>query len=197
MGYRTAKGKPSPHRKTAHRTLVQGKTRRTKTLVLRRCLIEVGIPHECFVCKRGPTWEGLPLVLQIDHVNGDWSDDRQENLRFLCPNCHSQQPTSITPKSRAFRPCDGCGSLYRAKNKSRFCNRKCSSRSVVLMSTHPEKARWPGVEELRNRVWAEPVEKVALSLGVSGRAVHKRCERLGIRTPPRGYWAKVRHGVPV
>jgi len=30
------------------------------------------------------------LRLQIDHKNGIWKDNREKNLRFLCPNCHSQ-----------------------------------------------------------------------------------------------------------
>lgn len=32
---------------------------------------------------------GKALTLEIDHINGDWSDDRAENLRLLCPNCHA------------------------------------------------------------------------------------------------------------
>lgn len=39
------------------------------------------------------SWQGKPLTLHLDHINGDHSDNRLENLRVLCPNCHSQTPT--------------------------------------------------------------------------------------------------------
>ncbi|MGW4837691.1 HNH endonuclease [Streptomyces globisporus] len=62
---------------------------RTKTSLLRRALREVGTPEQCDECGTGPVWHGSPITLEIDHVNGDWSDDRAENLRLLCPNCHA------------------------------------------------------------------------------------------------------------
>ncbi|GAA2577282.1 hypothetical protein GCM10010304_17750 [Streptomyces roseoviolaceus] len=63
--------------------------RRTHTVVLRRALHEMGIPEECADCGIGPEWLGKPMTLEVDHINGDWSDDRLENLRLLCPNCHA------------------------------------------------------------------------------------------------------------
>ncbi len=49
--------------------------------------------HRCAVCSQPPKWNGEPLVLPIDHINGRTWDNRREYLRFLCPNCHSQTQT--------------------------------------------------------------------------------------------------------
>ncbi|MET7320371.1 HNH endonuclease signature motif containing protein [Streptomyces sp. NPDC005549] len=67
--------------------------RRTKTALLRRALRAVGVPNKCAECGTDPEWLGKPMTLEVDHVNGDWSDDRQENLQLLCPNCHAATAT--------------------------------------------------------------------------------------------------------
>lgn len=56
---------------------------------LRRALLEIGRPYCCEKCGIS-SWQEQKLILEIDHKNRNWLDDRQENLRFLCPNCHSQ-----------------------------------------------------------------------------------------------------------
>ena len=47
----------------------------------------------CSECGVGEVWNSKSLVLQLDHINGVHNDHRLENLRLLCPNCHSQTDT--------------------------------------------------------------------------------------------------------
>ena len=60
---------------------------------LKKRLVNEGyLQYKCACC--GITeWQGKPITLQLDHINGDNRDHRIENLRFLCPNCHSQTET--------------------------------------------------------------------------------------------------------
>jgi hypothetical protein len=66
--------------------------RRQRAPVLRRSLFAVGREYKCAGegCSLSRTWLDRPLVLHVNHKNGNWLDDRAENLEFLCPNCHSQ-----------------------------------------------------------------------------------------------------------
>ncbi len=61
--------------------------------VLRKNIItDKLIPYKCAVCGI-VEWQGKKLSLELDHINGVNNDNRLENLRFLCPNCHSQTIT--------------------------------------------------------------------------------------------------------
>lgn len=59
----------------------------------RRNIIKYGLlPYECSECGISE-WNDKKLALHLDHINGKSGDHRLENLRFLCPNCHSQTDT--------------------------------------------------------------------------------------------------------
>ena len=96
------KGLTSSKRKTAKDILVlkTPKDHKAKSIQLRRALIEIGRPEICEKCETGTEYNGLPLVLEIDHIDGNSWDHREHNLRFLCPNCHSQQTTNKPWKTK-------------------------------------------------------------------------------------------------
>lgn len=50
--------------------------------------------YECSICKLPPIWNNQPLTLILDHINGHNKDNRLENLRWVCPNCNQQLPTT-------------------------------------------------------------------------------------------------------
>lgn len=58
----------------------------------RKIIKEKILEYKCSICGISE-WLNKPLSLQLDHINGINNDNRIENLRFLCPNCHTQTPT--------------------------------------------------------------------------------------------------------
>jgi hypothetical protein len=63
------------------------------TTIRRRILKGNLISYKCHECKCSDKWRGKRMPLILDHINGINSDNRLENLRFLCSNCDSIQPT--------------------------------------------------------------------------------------------------------
>lgn len=72
--------------------LVENSTYSNMTRLKERVLKANLLEYKCSECGISE-WNNKPLVLQLDHINGNNRDNRIENLRLLCPNCHSQTET--------------------------------------------------------------------------------------------------------
>jgi len=95
LGQRYLKGRKARNRKRASDILILDENEfptRAKTIQLKRALLEIGRREECEICGL-VEWNGESLTLDIDHKNGNYWDNREHNLRFLCPNCHRQTKT--------------------------------------------------------------------------------------------------------
>lgn len=144
----------------------------TNTAQIKRYLLKYGFAkYEC-VCGNTGEWMGKKLALQLDHINGDRLDNRVENLRFLCPNCHSQTETF------AGRSCRKEG-----WNKIKISEINPDWRKVP--KHHARKVIRPEKDELEELVKTNSFVGLGRKFGVSDNAIRKWCRAYGIPTRKR------------
>jgi 5-methylcytosine-specific restriction endonuclease McrA len=77
--------------------------------------------NSCLMCNNSE-WLGNPITLELDHINGDRSNEERDNLRLLCPNCHSQTDT------------------YKTLNRKYSGNKQKVSNEIILEALKQEKS---------------------------------------------------------
>lgn len=110
LGQASSRGKrfPGKSAKPLDEILVRGSSYDRGSLK-RRLLKEGLLSERCEVCQMSD-WQGKTITLQLDHINGVNDDHRLENLRLLCPNCHSQTNTFAGRNQQGKPdPCPDCG----------------------------------------------------------------------------------------
>ncbi|MGW1886577.1 HNH endonuclease signature motif containing protein [Streptomyces sp. NPDC001970] len=108
---RTENMRDNRRRRSAEEILVEDPSthaKRTPNDQLKRAMRDLGVSEHCALCGIEPMWQGQPLPLEVDHIDGNWRNNRVENLRLLCPNCHSTTDTyrgrSKARRAAAHRP---------------------------------------------------------------------------------------------
>jgi hypothetical protein len=174
-------GKPSFIQRPISDYLIIGSS--IQTHVLKKRLIKEGIfENKCCLCGLGDKWCNKLLILQLDHINGVNNDNRLENLRILCPNCHTQTETHSGKHLKIIHYCKSCNCKISRWSKKGFCNQcACKNQKYKL---EVEK------DILQRLVWEMPIINIAKMFFVSDQTVLKRCKKLNITKPPRGYWLK-------
>lgn len=165
--------------------LVQNCPHHVSSNDLKKRLVREGLlVYHCAECDNDGTWRGKQLTLQLDHRNGDHCDNQIDNLRLLCPNCHTQTPTHSGKRHRRRAThCPECTREFEGYGaRCHWCANKDR--------THTEVYTWPTDDQIQTRVWEQRPEVLSKEIGCSYTSLRKRCKRRGIKLPPRGYWIR-------
>lgn len=167
----------------------------TCTNTLKKRLFKEGLLDEkCSGCGLGPAWQGKFISLQLDHIDGDRCNNQIENLRILCPNCHSQtesfagkgkkkkssnktesfagkgkkkKSSNKVRKTICIDNCSFCNLQYEAKDKNqKYCSYECHKKSL-------RKTERPSKEQLIMEISQSNYVQVGKKYGVSDNAIRK------------------------
>lgn len=145
------------------------------------------INYQCSECGLNEVWNKKQITLHLDHINGIKNDNRLTNLRFLCPNCHSQTSTYCgrniknklsfdrikfrqTCNSKKENFCPKCKCAMKSK-RSKQCN-SCKYKSQM-------KVIYPDIEELVKLIKELGYMELARRFGVCDNAIRKHIKKMG------------------
>ena len=141
--------------------------------------------YKCAICGMEPFWNGKELTLTLDHINGINTDDRLENLRWVCPNCDRQLETfcSKNPQKKinynAHTPnfCVDCG------KEISYGSQRCQECYAISQ----RKCERPSKEELYEKLLNGNFSSVGREYGVTDNTIRKWCKAYGLPTKASEY----------
>lgn len=184
--------------------LVENSTHTNRGCLKQRLFKEGLLKNECSRCGIGPEWQGEPLTLQLDHINGVNNDNRIDNLRILCPNCHSLTETHSGKRFKKIKLCICGAKLHETYDRCKDCieitgkqkkllngkTKRCACGDVIYgysitcnnCKGKEQRKYEVSKEEMEKLLFEDKMSFVALGkkFNVSDVAVKKRCKTLGI-----------------
>ena len=172
LGLNANKGKSFPEKQILLSEIMIENSSFNPSHLKKRLIKDNILENKCSKCYLEPIWNNEKLVLQLDHINGNSRDHRLENLRMLCPNCHSQTSnySGKNSKKEISKPQKYCICGKTISRKAVSC-RNCASQNIL---NHPTKIVWPDHDKLLEMVTNSNYIQVAKILGVSDVSVRKR-----------------------
>lgn len=143
-----------------------------KKYLLKNNLIE----NKCQICSLLAIWNGKPLVLRLDHINGIRDDFRRENLRLICANCDCQLPTFTgrNKKKLEMLYCIDCNVEIDRRGKRCF---NCHQKNVFVTGKASHR-KWPNPEEFQKIVREKGYREAAKYFDVAVSTLNSRIVRL-------------------
>lgn len=167
--------------------------------------------EKCNICK----YNRCNRALEFHHIDPSTKDftisknskissfnrllEESKKCILVCSNCHREiedglYDSEYLKSKKLFDNNNIVIPDYTPKAKLYFC-KKCNT-PINKASINCKKCRlvkskiiWPTKNELEKMVWELPTTSIAKTLGVSDKAVEKRCKKYEITKPPRGYWS--------
>lgn len=131
--------------------------------------------YKCSVCGLPPFWNNQELTLTLDHINGCNTDDRLENLRWVCPNCDRQLKTfagknTKTKKEKKKHYCTICGA--EVTREGCLC--------TTCAHKQQRKVDRPDRETLKEDIRTMSMTQVGKKYGVNDNSIRKWCDAYGL-----------------
>lgn len=137
--------------------------------------------HKCELCE-GCDWRGVPIPLEIHHIDGDRTNNSYENLQLLCPNCHALTDTwrgrnikkeIDAPSKEKPKQLNICPSCNTSTENKKYCSIECSHLGNRKLKPEKRKTIRPSLDVLKIDLTIMSFCAVGRKYGVSDNCIRK------------------------